>query len=153
MTDVYEKLAQHLDNLPSGYPRTESGVEMRILKRLFSPQEADIATKLTMLPEPVSGIAQRIERDKTKLADILAEVEAEACIGCEACVDRRQMDAITVDGVAEIELDCCIGYGLCVTDCPTEAMQLKQKAEKDHHIPPKNVFETYLNMAQERGLL
>jgi hypothetical protein len=44
MTDVYEKLAQHLDSLPAGYPRTESGVEMRILKRLFSPEEAEIAT-------------------------------------------------------------------------------------------------------------
>ena len=43
MTDVYEKLAQHLDNLPTGYPRTESGVEMRILKRLFSLEEARIA--------------------------------------------------------------------------------------------------------------
>ena len=40
MTDVYEKLAKHLDNLPAGYPSTESGVEMRILKRLFSPEEA-----------------------------------------------------------------------------------------------------------------
>ena len=49
MTDVYEKLAQHLDNLPAGFPRTDSGVEMRILKRLFSPVEADVATKLTMM--------------------------------------------------------------------------------------------------------
>jgi electron transport complex protein RnfB len=56
MTDVYEKLAQHLDSLPAGYPRTESGVEMRILKRLFSPEEAELATTLTMMPEPVAGI-------------------------------------------------------------------------------------------------
>ena len=42
--DVYEKLAQHLDNLPPGYPRTESGVEMRILRRLFTPKEAGCGT-------------------------------------------------------------------------------------------------------------
>jgi hypothetical protein len=32
-------------------------------------------------------------------------------------------------------------------------MLLKQKDEKDHYIPPKNVFETYMNIAQERGLM
>ena len=63
MTDVYEKLAQHLDNLPSGFPRTESGVEMRILRRLFSPEEAKLATCLTMIPEPTAGIAARLEAE------------------------------------------------------------------------------------------
>ena len=352
MTDVYENLAQHLDNLPAGYPRTESGVEMRILKRLFSPEEAEIAAKLTMVPEPVAGIAQRIDMDATALAEMLAamakkglifriskgkhllysasqfvvgiweyhlndldeelirdvneympdlmnkswlhaktkqlrvvpvaksvsadmavmpfeaaeqiinrqskivvadcicrkeqtmigkgcdkpmeacltfgagayyyeqnglgrtidkaeaielvkqgveaglvlqpgnqqksmnicmccgcccgvlknlktldkpaqvvhtnyyaEVDADACTGCEACVERCQMDAIAVDEIAAIDRDGCIGCGLCVTDCPAEAMLLKQKDAQDHYIPPKNVFETYMNMAQERGLL
>jgi len=27
MTDVYQRLAKHLDNLPGGFPPTESGVE------------------------------------------------------------------------------------------------------------------------------
>ena len=38
MTDVYKNLAKHLDNLPTGYPSTESGVELRILKRLLPPK-------------------------------------------------------------------------------------------------------------------
>jgi hypothetical protein len=29
---------------------------------------------------------------------------------------------------------------------------LKQKAAEDHYVPPKNVFETYMNIAKERGL-
>ena len=352
MTDLYENLAQHLDNLPAGFPRTESGVEMRILKRLFSPEEAEVAALLTMMPETVAGIAQRTGRDEAILADRLAdmakkglvfrvargelllysaaqfvvgiweyhlndldeelirdvneympdlmdkswlktktkqlrvvpvaksvsaemavmpfeaaeeivnkqskivvsdcicrkeqkmigkgcdkpkevclafgagayyyeqnglgreidraealaivkkgvdsglvlqpgnqqkamnicmccgcccgilknlkkmdkparlvhtnyyaEVDADACIGCEACVERCQMDAITVDEVARVEPDRCIGCGLCVTECPTEAMVLKQKAEEDQYTPPKNVFETYMNIAQERGLM
>jgi ferredoxin len=352
MTDVYEKLAQHLDSLPTGYPRTESGVELRILKRLFSPEEADIATTLTMMPEPVAGIAARVGIDEAQLADALEEmaqkglifriskkdntlysaaqfvigiweyhvnsldedlirdvneympdlmknswlktktkqlrvvpvaqsvsaemavmhfeaaeeiinkqskivvtncicrkeqtmigkgcdkpmevclsfgagayyyeknglgreidktealdlvrkgveaglvlqpgnqqktmnicmccgcccgvlknlkkmdkpaqmvhtnyyavVDEAACIGCEACVERCQMDAIAVDEIAGVDLDRCIGCGLCVTDCPTDAMLLRQKEEKDHYIPPKNVFETYMNIAQERGLV
>jgi Pyruvate/2-oxoacid:ferredoxin oxidoreductase delta subunit len=352
MTDVYKKLATHLDNLPAGYPSTESGVEMRILRRLFSPEEAQIATALTMMPEPVVGIAARMDTDEALLGAALeqmakkglifriskkdttlysaaqfvigiweyhlnsldeelirdvneymptlmkkgllsaktqqlrvvpvaksvsaemaimpfeaaeeiinrqskivvspcicrreqkmigkgcdkpsetclsfgagayyyeknglgreidkkealalvkkgvdaglvlqpgnqqkamnicmccgcccgvlknlktldkparvihtnyyAQVDEEACIGCEACVERCQMDAVSVDETARVDLDRCIGCGLCVTDCPTEAMQLKQKAADSHYVPPKNVFETYMNIAQERGLM
>ena len=352
MTDVYEKLAKHLDNLPAGYPSTDSGVEMRILKRLFSPEEAQIATALTMMPEPVAGIAARVSSNEAQLGDALeamaqkglifriskrdntlysaaqfvvgiweyhlndldedlirdvneymptlmkkswlstktkqlrvvpvaksvsaemaimpfeaaeeiinkqskivvspcicrkeqkmigkgcdkpmevclafgagayyceknglgreidkkealelvkkgvdaglvlqpgnqqksmnicmccgcccgilknlktmdkpaqlvhtnyyAQVDEEACIACEACVDRCQMDAITVDESAQVNLERCIGCGLCVTDCPTDAMLLKQKAQDSHYVPPKNVFETYVNIAQERGLM
>ena len=82
-----------------------------------------------------------------------AEVDEAACIGCEACVERCQMDAIAVDETARVDLDRCIGCGLCVTECPTEAMQLKQKAAESHYVPPKNVFETYMTIAQERGLM
>ena len=72
MTDVYKKLAEHLDNLPTSYPSTDSGVELRILKRLFTPEEAEIATTLTMMPEPVVGIAERTGRDPAALAETLA---------------------------------------------------------------------------------
>jgi len=57
--DVYEKLAQHLDNLPAGFPRTDSGVEMRILRRLFSPEEAELATHISLIEEDARVIARR----------------------------------------------------------------------------------------------
>ena len=57
--DVYEKLATHLDALPAGFARTCSGVEMRILRRLFTPQEAELALHLTMIPEEARVIARR----------------------------------------------------------------------------------------------
>lgn len=352
MTDVYESLARHLDSLPAGYPRTDSGVELRILRRLFSPEEAAVATLLTMMPEPVADIAQRDGNDETALADRLAQMAAKglifritkgdrtlysaaqfvvgiweyhvndldedlirdvneymptllekswqgvktkqlrvvpvaksvsagmavmpfeaaeeiikrqskivvspcicrkeqkmigkgcdkpmevclafgsgayyyeqnglgreidqaealdivrkgvdaglvlqpgnqqkalnicmccgcccgilknlktldkpalavhtnyfaqvdeaACIGCEACVERCQMDAIAVDDTARVEPDRCIGCGLCVTDCPSDAMHLVQKDPDGRYVPPRNVFETYMNIAQERGLM
>ena len=58
-TDVYRKLARHLDNLPGGFPSTASGVELRILRRLFSPYEAELALHVSLLPETASVIAQR----------------------------------------------------------------------------------------------
>ncbi len=57
--DVFEQLADALDRLPNGFPRTDSGIELRILKKIFSPEEATLASQLTVTPEPVSGIAQR----------------------------------------------------------------------------------------------
>jgi electron transport complex protein RnfB len=352
MTDVYKKLAAFLDHLPAGYPSTESGVELRILKRLFTPREAEAAMLLTLMPEPASAVAARTNRDAGELADILetmaskglifrlskkglnlysaaqfvvgiweyhlnsldeglvrdvneympallkkgwlkvktkqlrvvpvsksvsagmaimpfeaaeaiinqqskivvsscicrkeqkmigkgcdkpmevcfsfgsaasyyeknglgrsidsaealdilkagveaglvlqpgnqqrsinicmccgcccgilknlktlekparvvhtnyyAQVDEETCTACEACVDRCQMDAITVDRIAQVNLDRCIGCGLCITDCPTEAMTLRQKPVDSWYLPPRNVFETYSNIARERGLM
>ncbi|MGM0488890.1 MAG: 4Fe-4S dicluster domain-containing protein [Planctomycetota bacterium] len=59
MEDVYEKLATHLDSLPAGFPRTESGVEMRVLRRLFTPEDAELAIRLTIIPEEARVIARR----------------------------------------------------------------------------------------------
>jgi Pyruvate/2-oxoacid:ferredoxin oxidoreductase delta subunit/DNA-binding transcriptional ArsR family regulator len=58
--DVFIALAEALDRLPNGYPRTDSGVELRILKKIFSPEEAGLAGKLTGTFEPVSAIAGRL---------------------------------------------------------------------------------------------
>ncbi len=57
--DPYERLARHLDDLPGGFPPTDSGVELRILRRLFTPEEASLAVHLTPLPEPAHTIARR----------------------------------------------------------------------------------------------
>jgi electron transport complex protein RnfB len=58
-TDVYERLADHLDTLPAGYPRTGSGVELRILRRLFTPDEAALALHLTVIAEEPRVVALR----------------------------------------------------------------------------------------------
>jgi len=58
-TDIYKKLARHLDSLPGGFPSTESGVELRILRRLFSPEQALLATHLTIIPEREAVVARR----------------------------------------------------------------------------------------------
>jgi electron transport complex protein RnfB len=56
---AYEKLATLLETLPGGFARTASGVEMRILRQLFTPEEAWVASHLSMLPEPLKVVAYR----------------------------------------------------------------------------------------------
>ena len=351
-SDVYMKLAEHLDSLPAGFPPTESGVELRILKRLFTPQEAEAAIGLTMMPEPVAAIAARLNRDEKELKALLetmaakglifgsarggtavymasqfvvgiweyhlndldealirdvnaylsefmhkswikhetkqlrvipiskklaaentimpydvaeeiirqqskivvsdcicrkehrmvgggcdnpmevclsfgsgayyyeknglgrpidqeealnllnlgreaglvlqpgnsqkpanicmccgcccqilknlktldhpalavhtnfyARVDEAECVSCEACADRCQMDAITMEDTAVVDRRRCIGCGVCVSVCPTEALSLERKPAADHYVPPKTTVDTYLKMAAERGKL
>jgi electron transport complex protein RnfB len=59
MNDVYEGLREHLDKLPGGFPETGSGVELRILRRLFTPEDAELAQHLTLKLEPATVIAER----------------------------------------------------------------------------------------------
>lgn len=42
-SDVYRKLQQHLDEMPVGFPPVKSGADIRLLKHLFTPEEAKIA--------------------------------------------------------------------------------------------------------------
>ncbi len=71
MSEIYEKLAKHLDTLPGGFPRTDSGVELKILKRLFTPEEAELAASLTMNLETAPEVAARLGRDESGLSETL----------------------------------------------------------------------------------
>ena len=57
--DVYRRLAKHLDDLPAGFPAAKSGVELRILRRLFTEEEAEMALLLSVLAEGPGSVAVR----------------------------------------------------------------------------------------------
>ncbi len=67
-SDIYRALAGHLDDLPGGFPSTKSGVELRILKKLFSPEEARLACCLTLIPEGPHVIAGRFRQSTGETA-------------------------------------------------------------------------------------
>jgi electron transport complex protein RnfB len=79
-TDVYRKLASHLDNLPGGFPPTESGVELRILRRFFTPDEAELALHVSLLPETAGFIASRARITPEEAARRLAEMARKGLI-------------------------------------------------------------------------
>ena len=59
--DIYRSLQQHFDKLPIGFPATNSGVEIRILKSYFSPGEAQIALKINYNFESVDKIYEHLK--------------------------------------------------------------------------------------------
>ncbi|MBT8370137.1 MAG: 4Fe-4S dicluster domain-containing protein [Deltaproteobacteria bacterium] len=56
---VYVKLQRHLDNQAVGFPATRSGVEIKILQHIFTPEEAEIACCLGYKFEPLETILGR----------------------------------------------------------------------------------------------
>jgi Fe-S-cluster-containing hydrogenase component 2 len=80
MTDVYERLAAHLDTTPAGYPRTASGVEIRILRRLFAPEEAELALHLTVIAEEPRVVARRARRPVDVTARQLEAMERKGLV-------------------------------------------------------------------------
>jgi electron transport complex protein RnfB len=57
---VYIKLQKHLDNQAIGFPATQSGVEIKILKHIFTPEEAEITSYLSYKLEPPKKIFGRV---------------------------------------------------------------------------------------------
>lgn len=72
--DVYVRLREFLDRLPGGFPATESGVEIRLLRKLFTPEEAELAMQLRLFPEPARVIARRCGLEESKAAEKLEDM-------------------------------------------------------------------------------
>ena len=68
--EVYRELQKALDKLPIGYPETESGVEIRILKKIFSPEQAFVGSKLGFELKPLYEIYKSIERESFTLEKV-----------------------------------------------------------------------------------
>ena len=87
------------------------------------------------------------------VSNYYAEVDEDLCCACETCLDRCQMEAITMgaEGVALINLDRCIGCGLCVTTCEPGAMSLRSKPEDRRCEPPSRFSDAMVDMAKKRG--
>jgi hypothetical protein len=61
--ELYRRLAQTLDAIPNGFPSTASGVELRLLAKIFTPEEAVMASVMRLSREPVETIAARADVD------------------------------------------------------------------------------------------
>ena len=70
--DVYERLANVLDATPQGFPRMKSGVEIKLLKLVFTSEEVSLAGHLTTTFEYPAEIAKRAGIDEEEAIVILS---------------------------------------------------------------------------------
>ncbi|MBU4318751.1 MAG: 4Fe-4S binding protein [Proteobacteria bacterium] len=85
---IYKQLAKVLDTLPNGFPPSESGVEMKLLKRIFSPDEAELFCKMRLSFETAEQVSQRTELSLEGLEEKLKEMG-----------ERGQLMAVEFEGI------------------------------------------------------
>ena len=78
--DVYRRLAKHLDDLPAGFPPSETGVEIRILRKLFTEDEAGTALLLSVIPETPESVAVRAKMSPDEAARRLEDMSRKGLI-------------------------------------------------------------------------
>jgi len=66
-TNPYKNLALRLDSLPNGFPPTDAGIELNLLAKLFSPDEAALAAQLRLQKETAKEIAGRLGAESAEL--------------------------------------------------------------------------------------
>jgi len=72
--DLYRELQVHLDKLPIGFPETNSGVELNVLRHFFTTEEAKIALKLKYSFKNLDQIhdsVKELDISKEKLEEML----------------------------------------------------------------------------------
>jgi len=67
----YKLLAERLDALPNGFPAAADGSELRLLEKLYSPEEAELAAQLTTQFESAEQVAARVRDDSGELRQTL----------------------------------------------------------------------------------
>ncbi len=72
--ETYQSLARRLDALPNGYPPTPDGTELRLLARLFTPEQAALASKLRLALETAEQLAARLDKEAVDLRKQLKDM-------------------------------------------------------------------------------
>lgn len=85
---IYKKLAERLDTVPAGFPATDSGVELRLLSYLFTPEEATLAGVMSESSEPSADIAARADIDEALAARLLAGMAEKGLISAQGDADN-----------------------------------------------------------------
>jgi Pyruvate/2-oxoacid:ferredoxin oxidoreductase delta subunit len=77
---VYRNLAAHLDRLTGGFAPSETGADLRLLERLFTPQEAELATYLSLERQTASEVAARAGQPLAEVEPRLVEMARKGLI-------------------------------------------------------------------------
>ncbi len=60
-SSVYNKLVKTLNKIPEGFSLTEDGTHIRVLKWLFTEEEADIVRRMKLWAETVEELSERLD--------------------------------------------------------------------------------------------
>ena len=103
--------------------------------------------------EMLRGIKEWGIEHSVASSNYFAVIDPDECLGCETCIERCQVDAISEQGgVAVVDRDRCIGCGLCATGCPNDVAKLHKKPEAEIIHPPEDFIAWEHERLHNRGL-
>ena len=72
--DIFHKLQQRLDMYSFGFPATETGIEIKILKKLFNEKDAEMFLNMSPMLEDPESVAQRLGSTVEEVAGQLEDM-------------------------------------------------------------------------------
>jgi len=91
--DVYRKLREEINKMPIPFSETASGVELRLLKHLFTPEEAQIALNLNILPETIIRIHKRVKKSGIEITQMELEEMLDNLVNKGAILGGRAFES------------------------------------------------------------
>lgn len=88
--EIYRALAERLDELPNGFAQSETDSDLRLLAKIFSPDEAGVASQMHADAEPVSAIAARVDMEVADAKRLLKGMVRKGLIRAEK--GQRQLN-------------------------------------------------------------
>lgn len=82
MNNAYRLLAKQLDALPNGFPAVEDEADLRLLAKLFTPEEAELAAQLRPTLETAASMAERIGKNPSEINQSLKGLARRGLITC-----------------------------------------------------------------------
>jgi len=102
---VYEKLREKIDSsIPIPTPATKNRVEIEILRRLMTPEEAEIASHLSGQPEPAAAIAEHVGMAVNELRPLLEKLVKKGVIFKAYTAEPLYSLATMMPGIYEFQV-------------------------------------------------
>ena len=106
MDNIFEQLRQRLDDMATGYPATKNGVEIKILKQIFSESDAEMFLMMTPMLETPGSVAERLDLPQDSTAAHLEDMAKRGLLFRQRKDEGVRYGAIPfVVGVFEFQLN------------------------------------------------
>lgn len=104
--EIYEQLRQRLDDMATGFPATQNGVELRILKKLFSESDAEMFLMMTPMLEAPDAVAERLDLPVDETASHLEDMAGRGLLFRQKKNEQVRYAAVPfVVGIFEFQLN------------------------------------------------
>ncbi|MCL1865701.1 MAG: 4Fe-4S binding protein [Spirochaetes bacterium] len=105
MNTIYSKLRERLDTYSLGFPATESGVEINILKKIFNESDAEFFMNLSPMLESADNIASRLNKPVDEIKTRLEDMSQKGLIFRQNSDGKLRYGAIPfMHGLAEFQI-------------------------------------------------